>query len=321
MTARVAEGGHAPVLLDRAVAALAPRAGRILVDATFGGGGYSAALLDAADCRVLALDRDPDAVARGRRLAARHAGRLTVVEGRFSGLVGIVDRHVAGPVDGVVFDLGVSSFQLDRPDRGFSFRRDGPLDMRMESRGESAADAVNRLDEATLADLIGRLGEERRAGAVARAIVAARRRAPISGTLELAGIVRGVVRRRPGGADPATRTFQALRLWVNDELGELERGLAAAEIVLREGGRLVAVAFHSLEDRIVKRFLAERGGAAARPGRHMPPVAAGLAPSFRLLSRKAARPRDDETAANPRARSARLRAAERTGAPAWRAAA
>ena len=321
MTARLPESGHAPVLLDRALAALAPRAGQTLVDATFGGGGYSAGLLDAADCRVLALDRDPDAVARGRGLSARYGKRLSVVEGRFSGLGEIVDRHVAGPVDGVVFDLGVSSFQIDEPARGFSFRHDGPLDMRMGARGESAADAVNRLDEDALAELIGRLGEERRARAVARAIVAARRRSPVARTFELAEIVRGVVRRSPGGVDPATRTFQALRLWVNDELGELERGLAAAETVLREGGRLVAVAFHSLEDRIVKRFLTERSGAGARPGRHMPPVDEDPAPTFRLLSRKAARPSGDETSANPRARSARLRAAVRTAAPAWRAAA
>ncbi|MBC6441335.1 MAG: 16S rRNA (cytosine(1402)-N(4))-methyltransferase RsmH [Rhodospirillales bacterium] len=313
--------GHVSVLLDQVIAALGPRAGETLVDATFGGGGYSAGLLDAADCCVLALDRDPEAVVRGRDIAARYPGRLTVVEGRFSGLGDAVSRYVAGTVDGVVFDLGVSSFQLDELERGFSFRHDGPLDMRMGGDGRSAADAVNHLTEVELADLIGRLGEERRARAVARAIVAARRAAPVARTSELAEIVRGVVRRSPDGIDPATRTFQALRLWVNDELGELEQGLVAAEAVLREGGRLVVVAFHSLEDRIVKRFLTERSGAAANPSRHMPVATSGPAPTFRVVSRKPLGPTDDEIADNPRARSARLRVAVRTDAPAWRDAA
>ena len=220
-----------------------------------------------------------------------------------------------------MFDLGVSSHQLDEPGRGFSFRFDGPLDMRMEKRGRSAADAVNGMDEAELAGLIRSLGEERRARVVARAIVAARNRAPIARTAELAGIVRGAVRRSADGLDPATRTFQALRLWTNDELGELERGLAAAESALREGGRLVAVAFHSLEDRIVKRFLVQRSGGAAAAHRHLPAAPESAAPTFRLAARKPVRPGADEIAANPRARSARLRAAVRTAAPAWRRAA
>jgi 16S rRNA (cytosine1402-N4)-methyltransferase len=313
--------GHVPVLIDRVIAALAPQAGEIMVDGTFGGGGYSAGLLDAADCCILGIDRDPDAIARGADLTDRYAGRLTVVEGRFSQLDALVADHAGGGVDGVVFDLGVSSFQIDQPQRGFSFRHDGPLDMRMGSHDASAADVVNTLSEAELTEIIGRLGEERRARSVARAIVAARREAPIVRTGELADIVRGVVRKSPDGIDPATRTFQALRLWVNDELGELEKGLEAAEAVLHEGGRLVVVAFHSLEDRIVKRFLAERSGNVARPSRHMPEIVDQRAPTFQLIERKALRPSDAEIAVNPRARSARLRSAVRTSAPAWRAAA
>ncbi|MBT6203919.1 MAG: 16S rRNA (cytosine(1402)-N(4))-methyltransferase RsmH [Rhodospirillaceae bacterium] len=223
MTGLATYGGHVPVLLDQVIASLTPRDGDTMVDATFGGGGYSAGLLDAADCCVLGLDRDPDAVRRGQAQASRWGDRLSVVEGRFSTLEQTVNEQVGGQVDGVVFDLGVSSYQLDEAHRGFSFRHDGPLDMRMGADGKSAADAVNHLDEAELAGLIGRLGEERRARAVARAIVAARKEAPIARTLELAEIVRGVVRRSPDGIDPATRTFQALRLWVNDELGELEQ--------------------------------------------------------------------------------------------------
>ncbi|MBN36582.1 MAG: 16S rRNA (cytosine(1402)-N(4))-methyltransferase [Rhodospirillaceae bacterium] len=321
MSALQTDNGHVPVLLDRVIATLAPRDGETMVDATFGGGGYSAGLLDAADCCVLAIDRDPDAIERGRALSVRHGGRLSVLEGRFSSLDRVLDRHVDDGVDGVVFDLGVSSFQLDQAERGFSFRHDGPLDMRMGRQGKSAADAVNSLDEAELARLIGHLGEERRARAVARAIVAARREAPIDRTAQLADIVRGAVRRSPDSIDPATRTFQALRLWVNDELGELELGLDAAEAVLREGGRLVVVAFHSLEDRIVKRFLAERSGQTARPSRHAPPVFDARRPTFELLERKAVKPTDLEVAENARARSARLRAAVRTDAPAWRDAA
>ena len=306
--------GHIPVLLDQVIAALAPQAGETHVDATFGGGGYSAGLLDATDCCVLALDRDPDAVARGQAVAARYPGRLTVVEGRFSGLDRAVAAAGLSAVSGVVFDLGVSSFQLDQGERGFSFRSDGPLDMRMGADGPDAGEAVNRLSEAELADIIGRLGEERRARAVARAIVAARKRQPITRTLELAEIVRATVRPSADGIDPATRTFQALRLWVNDELGELERGLAAAERVLDEGGRLVVVTFHSLEDRIVKQFLARRSGRAGGGSRHVPGLA-GPEPTFTLVARGAVAPQAAEVAANPRARSAKLRAGERTGAP------
>jgi 16S rRNA (cytosine1402-N4)-methyltransferase len=310
--------GHIPVMLDPVLAVLAPRDGETHVDATFGGGGYARALLEAADCMVIGIDRDPDAIARGQDLARDHPGRLTLLEGPFS----IMDDLVAGEgvtgVDGVTLDIGVSSYQLDDASRGFSFRVDGPLDMRMGAAGRDAADVVNELAERELADLIARLGEERRARAVARAIVAARQSGAITRTGELADIVRSVVRKSADGIDPATRTFQALRLYVNDELGELERGLAAAERILRAGGRLAVVAFHSLEDRIVKRFLHERSGLAARPSRHMPELpGSGRAPSFRLVTRKPVAPSDDEVAANPRARSARLRAAIRTEAPAW----
>ncbi|MDA0951723.1 MAG: 16S rRNA (cytosine(1402)-N(4))-methyltransferase RsmH [Proteobacteria bacterium] len=313
--------GHVPVLLDQVIAAMAPGAGQTHVDATFGGGGYSAGLLDAADCCVLALDRDPAAVQRGQAMAARYPGRLTVLEGRFSSLDRVVIDAGAAPVDGVVFDLGVSSFQIDQGERGFSFRADGPLDMRMGDDGPDAGEAVNRLSEAELAEIIGSLGEERRARAVARAIVAARRHQPITRTLELAEIVRATVRPSADGIDPATRTFQALRLWVNDELGELERGLAAAERVLGEGGRLVVVAFHSLEDRIVKRFLAQRSGAGPRPSRHSPMALEARAPTFAVGERRPLRPDDRELAMNPRSRSARLRSAVRTAAPAWQEAA
>lgn len=313
--------GHRPVLLQGVLACLAPRDGAVLVDATFGGGGISAALLAAADCRVLAIDRDPEAIARGRPLARRWRGRLELCQGRFSRLEATVAGRLGAPVDGVIFDLGVSSFQLDEARRGFSFRRDGPLDMRMEGEGAGAAEAVNNLGEAQLAAIVARFGEERRARAVARAIVAARRLAPIATTLQLARIVRGAVGRRRDGIDPATRTFQALRIWVNDELGELERGLAAAEAVLREGGRLATIAFHSLEDRTVKRFLMDRSGRLPAPNRHLPSPPPERQATFRLLRPHPLRPGGAEVAANRRARSARLRAAARTAAPPWRQAA
>ena len=310
--------GHIPVMLDPVLAVLAPGDGEIHVDGTFGGGGYARGLLDAADCMVIGIDRDPAAIARGRAMEQAYGGRLTLVEGRFSEMDELVGRQGVAAVDGVALDIGVSSYQLDDGARGFSFRVDGPLDMRMGDAGPSAADLVNDLGERELADLIFRLGEERRSRAVARAIVAARQNSPITRTGELADIVRSVVRKSADGVDPATRTFQALRLYVNDELGELERGLAAAERILRAGGRLAVVAFHSLEDRIVKNFLSERSGRSARPSRHMPDVpGAERAPSFRLLTRKPVMPSSDEIAVNPRARSARLRAAVRTEAPAW----
>jgi 16S rRNA (cytosine1402-N4)-methyltransferase len=308
---------HVPVLLDAVLQALAPRDGAVYVDATFGAGGYSAALLEAAQCRVLGIDRDPEARRQGNALVARHPGRLTIIEGRFGDMERLVAPASPGPIAGVAFDLGVSSMQLDRPERGFSFRADGPLDMRMGQEGESAADLVARLSEAELATLIRDFGEERYARRVARAIVAARLEAPIRRTAQLAEIVRAAIPGHEPGLDPATRTFQALRIAVNDELGELDRGLAAAERLLMPSGRLAVVAFHSLEDARVKHFLRQRGGMGAGASRHLPPAAATPRPSFSLLTRRAMRPGADEIARNPRARSARLRAAERTAAPPW----
>lgn len=305
--------GHVPVLREEAVAALAPRAGARIIDATFGGGGYAVALL-AAEATVIALDRDPDAIARGAALLAAHPGRLTLIETPF----GAMANRVAGPVDGVVFDLGVSSFQLDEADRGFSFRADAPLDMRMARRGASAADAVAELPESALADVIYHYGDEPAARRVARAIVNGRAETPIATTGVLADLVEKALGGRRGAkTHPATKTFQALRILVNDELGELARGLEAAEALLAPGGRLAVVSFHSLEDRLVKTFLTARAGAEASGSRHAPPVRTGPAPSFEIAARKAIAPSAAETAANPRARSAKLRVAVRTAAPAW----
>ncbi len=313
MTAAV----HVPVMLDEVLQVLQPQDGRAYVDGTFGAGGYSAALLGAASCNVYAIDRDPQAIARGQELAARYPGKLDLIEGRFGDLQRLLTARGVAEVHGVVFDLGTSSPQIDEPARGFSFRFDGPLDMRMGTAGATAADLVNRLPEAELADIIWRYGEERHARRIARAIVKARAAAPIGRTLELAAVVRQVVRRSPDGIDPATRTFQALRIQVNDEIGELRRGLSAAEHLLAPGGWLAVVSFHSLEDREVKEFLRARSGEAARGSRHRPESAARRAPSFRIVNRRAVRPGEAELRANPRARSARLRAAQRTDAPAW----
>ncbi len=308
---------HAPVMVDEVATALAPRDGDILVDATYGRGGYTRALLDAALSRVYAIDRDPEAIAHGDTLAARYPGRLTMIEGRFGDMDELLAARGAGPVDGVALDIGVSSPQLDDATRGFSFRADGPLDMRMEKTGATAADIVNDAPEQDLAQTIAALGEERHARRVARAIVAARRERPIRRTLELAEIVRRVVPRAKDGIDPATRTFQALRLRVNDELGELARGLAAAERILRPGGRIAVVSFHSLEDRLVKRFLRARSGGEG-VSRHAP-ARMVRAPSFDLEGRRPVEATPAEIARNPRARSARLRVARRTDAPAWTA--
>jgi 16S rRNA (cytosine1402-N4)-methyltransferase len=304
-------------MLAEALAALAPRDGATYVDGTFGGGGYSAALLAAARCRVFGIDRDPDAVRRGNSLAEKHDGRLTVIEGRFGDMERLVAPFTPGPIAGVALDLGVSSNQIDEPERGFSFRHDGPLDMRMGRDGETAADLVARLSEDELTGLIRALGEERYARRIARAIARAREKKPIGRTAELAEIVRGAIPRREPGLDPATRTFQALRIAVNDELGELDRGLEAAERMLMPGGRFAVVSFHSLEDGRVKSFLRRRSGTAPAASRHAPPRAAGPAPSFALVSRRPIPPSAAEVKANPRARSARLRAAERTDAPAF----
>jgi 16S rRNA (cytosine1402-N4)-methyltransferase len=293
--------GHLPVMQSEVLEMLQPRDGAHYVDGTFGGGGYATAILEAADCRVLGIDRDPDAIARGQALVERFGGRLTLVQGEFSRMDEFADQ-----TDGVVLDLGVSSFQFDEPSRGFSFREDGPLDMRMSKSGESAADVVNTADDRTLTRIIARYGEEKNARRIARAIIAAR---PITGTAQLAAIVseaQGPAALRLA-IHPATRTFQALRIHVNDELGELERGLDAALNILRPQGRLVVVSFHSLEDRMVKQFLVGRSTVAPRASRHAPITAAPKA-AFELLTTRPRTPSETETASNPRARSAKLRA-------------
>ncbi len=311
-----ADAPHVPVLLDEVVDALAPSPGSVIVDGTFGAGGYARAILAAApEVTVIGIDRDPDALAAGARIAAEHGGRLVLMAGTFSRLDALAADAGYGNVDGVTLDIGVSSMQLDEARRGFSFRTEGPLDMRMAQAGESAADIVAHADEATLADIIYHYGEERRSRAVARAIVKARADAPITTTKRLAEIVASVVRAEPGGIHPATRTFQALRIAVNDELGEIAAALHAAERALKPGGRLAVVTFHSLEDRIVKLFLANRSGRAPGGSRHLPQTAAE-APTFRLVGRQPIVPGINEMRANPRARSAKLRVAERTDAPA-----
>jgi 16S rRNA (cytosine1402-N4)-methyltransferase len=305
---------HIPVLGRPALDFLKVHDGGIYIDATFGAGGYSRAILSAADCKVIAIDRDPQAVAAGRALVAQANGRLSLVEDLFANLEGVARAAGCDTVDGIVLDLGVSSMQLDSAERGFSFRREGPLDMRMSGQGASAADLVDAASERDLADIIFILGEERHARAIARAIVQARGEAPIRTTTALADIVASVVRAKPGDIHPATRTFQALRIFVNDELGELARALLAAERILKSGGRLVVVSFHSLEDRIVKTFFAAR--ASTRGGSRHAPEIKRPAPSFRLLTKRPVTADAEEVARNPRARSAKLRAAERSDAPA-----
>jgi 16S rRNA (cytosine1402-N4)-methyltransferase len=315
----LADRRHTPVLGRQAIGLLSPREGGIYVDATFGAGGYSQAILETAGTRVIGIDRDRTAIAGGFDLVDRSGGRLTLVEDRFSNLAEICAAQGIVSVDGVVMDVGVSSMQLDQADRGFSFRLGGPLDMRMGHDGLTAADVIAAASEADLANIIYIFGEERHSRAVARAIVAARKEAPITTTRALADIVAKVVRSKPGEIHPATRTFQGLRIFVNEELDELHLALAAAERVLKAGGRLVVVSFHSLEDRIVKNFLGERGKAGGG-SRHLPEIAQA-APSFVILTKRPVTPDQDELAANPRARSAKLRAAERTHAPAHAAAA
>ncbi|TFV78939.1 16S rRNA (cytosine(1402)-N(4))-methyltransferase RsmH [Bradyrhizobium frederickii] len=311
---RMSSAPHIPVLGREAIAHLAPRDGGIYVDATFGAGGYSRAILEVPGTRLIAIDRDRTAITGGAELVERSAGRLALVEDRFSNLADVCAAQGIDTVDGVVMDVGVSSMQLDQAGRGFSFRLDGPLDMRMGQSGPTAADVVARASEGDLADIIYQLGEERHSRRIARAIVADRKDTPFTTTRALAELVARVVRSKPGDIHPATRTFQALRIFVNEELEELQTALAAAERVLTPGGRLVVVSFHSLEDRIVKNFLSERsktGGGS----RHLPEVAQ-VPPSFQLLTRRPIVAGDDEVAHNPRARSAKLRAAERTSAPA-----
>jgi 16S rRNA (cytosine1402-N4)-methyltransferase len=315
MNATASPAGHDPVLLDEVLAALAVRADGVYLDATFGVGGYSRAILAAGAGRVLAIDRDPAAVERGRALA-RSRPRFTMIEGRFGDAPALLGAYGVTRLDGAVFDLGVCSTQLEDAARGFSFTRDGPLDMRMSRDGLSAAEVVNGSDEAALASILYRYGEERASRRIARAIALRRASKPLETTGELAALIARVLGRRGDRIDPATRSFQALRIYVNDELGELERALAAAPALLAPGGRLVMVAFHSLEDRLVKRFLAEHGDRQVRPSRHLPDLPAMSPALFRSLSVRPIRPRPAEIEANPRARSARLRAAERLPQPA-----
>ncbi len=305
---------HAPVLCEEIVTALAIAPGECHVDATFGAGGYTRAML-AAGAEVIACDRDPDAIAEGQALVDASDDKLTLVHGRFGELDRLLAERGVNAVDGIVFDIGVSSMQIDRADRGFSFQSDGPLDMRMAQDGESAGDWLNRADEADIADVLYIYGEERQSRRIARAIVAAR---PLTRTSELAILVRKALRHPPGAPkDPATRSFQAIRIFINGELDELNAGLDAAERLLRPGGRLVVVSFHSLEDRIVKNFFRERSGGMAGGSRHRPAATSSApAPSFHPPARRV-RPGKAEEARNPRARSATLRSAVRTNAPAW----
>jgi 16S rRNA (cytosine1402-N4)-methyltransferase len=312
---------HKPVLLREVIEALLPAGrnhdGAIFVDGTFGAGGYTRALLDAANCTVFAIDRDPDAIKGAAPLIARYQGRLHVIQGRFGDLARLLAERGVDAVNGITFDFGVSSMQLDQAARGFSFRFSGPLDMRMEQAGPSAADLVNAMAERPLADLIFTFGEERQARRIARAIVAARDLAPIETTDRLAEIVRRAIGGKPNpqAIDPATRTFQALRIAVNDEMGEIDRGLAAAEQLLAPGGRLAVVSFHSLEDRRVKQFLRDRAGAAPKGSRHLPVARQHeTKPVFRLIAAGGITATDQEVAENPRSRSARLRVAEKVAA-------
>ena len=310
---------HIPVLLSEVIESLAPKTGEIFIDGTFGAGGYSRAILEAADCRVLAIERDTKSFDIGDAMRQEFGGRLLLANTTFSKMDEAAHGHGFASVDGVVLDIGVSSMQLDDAERGFSFMREGPLDMRMGQDGPSALTVVSEAEEEELADIIYHLGEERRSRAVARAIVKAREAKPIVTTLDLAAIVeRALGRGRGDDKHPATRTFQALRIYVNDELGELARGLSAAERLLRPGGRLVVVTFHSLEDRIVKRFIAMRTGKESRGSRHLPEQSIKSdAPSLRTVNARPLTPSKGELDLNPRARSARLRCGLRTEAPAW----
>ena len=307
---------HVPVLLGEAMAHLAPRCGGIYVDATFGAGGYARAVLKTPGVRLFAIDRDPQAIAGGQALAAEYSDRLTLLHGRFSDMERLLAAHGISAVDGVVMDLGVSSMQLDEAERGFSFLREGPLDMRMEGQGMSAAEVLNTFREEDIAAILKTYGEERRARPLARAIVHRRKERPFQTTFDLVEVVESVLGRlRPGKKHPATRTFQALRIFVNRELEEVAQGLLAAERLLRPGGRLVVVSFHSLEDRIVKRFFAARTGRGQAASRRLPHEPAPPAPSFVDIAPGGIAPSAEEVARNPRARSARLRAGERTAAP------
>lgn len=301
---------HEPVMLREVLEALQPAKDAVYVDGTFGGGGYARAILDKADCRLIALDRDVSAAARASEMVAKYGRRFTFHQSCFGEVRDVLQAQGISQIDGLVLDLGVSSFQLDEAKRGFSFRFDAPLDMRMDvTSGPTAADIVNGYDERDLADIIYKFGEERKSRQIAARIITTRKEAPIATTFQLADLVRSVVKKSQDGLDPATRTFQAIRIAVNDELGELQKALAAALSLLAEGGRLVVVSFHSLEDALVKSFLRECAGLNTRGSRHLPPQAEEVVkpPFFQTISKKAIRPSEAEIARNPRSRSARLR--------------
>ncbi len=301
---------HFPVMLPEVLRALSPKDGEVYVDGTFGAGGYTRAFLETANCTVIAIDRDPAAVSRADAMKAEFGDRLIFVSGKFGDALELVKAAGYEQVDGFVLDVGVSSMQFDEANRGFSFRFDAPLDMRMDtSSGETAADLVNTMDEEDLANLIYKYGDERKSRYIARAIVEKR---PITTTLQLADLIREVVFKSPKDKiDPATRTFQALRIAVNDELGELERGLNAAQELLKDGGRLVVVSFHSLEEGIVKSFLYERSGKTPNVSKYLPLTAKSADPSFILSPKKPLDPSQSEISQNARSRSARLRGAIR----------
>ncbi|MEN9895977.1 MAG: rRNA ((1402)-N(4))-methyltransferase RsmH [Pseudomonadota bacterium] len=305
---------HIPVMLSEVLDALQPAPGKLFLDGTFGAGGYTSALLDSG-ADVIALDRDPNAISAGQALVAAHAGHLTLIQSRFSDLA----THVPeGGLDGLVLDIGVSSMQIDEAERGFSFQRNGPLDMRMSASGISAADVVNRAKVSDLTRIFGFLGEEKQSGRIARAIEKRRLEKPFETTRDLAGLIELVTpRKAKDKIHPATRVFQALRIFVNDELGELAKALFSAEKVLKPGGRLVIVSFHSLEDRIVKRFLSDRSG-KAQGSRHMPMIHERVA-TFSVTGKSVLAASDMEADLNPRARSAKLRLAVRTDAAAEKA--
>lgn len=310
---------HKSVMLSEVLEILKPKDGAVYIDSTLGGGGYSEGLLKAAKCRVCAIDRDPVAIRNNSLLSEKYPGRLTLIKGCFGTMERLLAPHGIHEVDGVAFDLGVSSMQLDDASRGFSFRHNAILDMRMGNNQKNAKEVINSASEGALADIIYNYGEERKARPISRAIVATRKITPITHTHQLAEIVRRVVGYKTGSTDPATRTFQALRIYVNEELSELDLGLSASERLLRPGGRLAVVAFHSLEDRRVKRFLLERSSFQPNPSRHLPIPTENATktpqPSFKILNRRARKPKRSECVENPRSRSAKLRGAERTREP------
>ena len=302
---------HIPVLLNEVVESIAPKGGGVYVDGTFGAGGYTRAVLDAADCTVYAIDRDPDAIREGQKLVDAYKGRLHLLHGTFGEMAELVRGEGVDFVDGVMLDIGVSSMQIDRAERGFSFQKDGALDMRMSQNGLSAADVLNTFGEREIADIIYKYGEERFSRRIAAAVVEQRKTAPFKTTLEFADLIRRTVPHKREDIDPATRSFQALRIYVNDELGQLESGLSAAHDLLKAGGRMAIVSFHSLEDRIVKTFMQEKSGKTANPSRYMP-VVEKQAATLKTITKKPILPTESETKFNPRARSARLRVAEKT---------